>query len=403
MRVLIVGSGGREHALAWRISSSPLLSELHAVPGNPGIASLATCHKIAADNTTAIVDLARTLKIDLTVIGPEQPLVAGLGDALCDAAIPVFGPSLSAARIEGSKAFAKDVMARAGVPTASELSAPKAPCVVKADGLAGGKGVFVCRTPRELDEGLRAASAFGQEVIVEELLEGPELSVFALCDGRRAAFIGAARDFKRAGDGDLGANTGGMGACSYPSLLADPDGLVATVHQPVLDELRRRGAPFVGCLFAGLIETVEGMRVLEFNARFGDPETQALLPRLEGDLLETLVATARGAGASRLRLAEEASVTVVLTGPDYPASSDYAGFPIAGLTDAEEAGGIVFQGATTLSNGALETEGGRILSVTALASTISDARRRAYAAVEQIHFEGMRYRRDIAANELELR
>jgi phosphoribosylamine--glycine ligase len=342
--------------------------------------------------------LAATLAADLVVIGPEAPLVAGIADELRHAGVAVFGPSAAAARIEGSKTFAKEVMAAAGVPTAATLSEPRVPCVVKADGLAAGKGVFVCRTDAELDEGLAAAAALGGPVVVEELLDGREASVFALCDGRRAVPLGAAQDFKRIGDADVGPNTGGMGAYSPVAWLGDADALVEAIHQPVLDELARRGTPFVGCLFAGLMVGDDGPRVLEFNARFGDPETQALVPRLEGDLLAALAAAATGdAAGAALGVGADAAVTVVLAGPEYPARSDYAGAAILGVAEAEAAGALVFHGGTAVLDGGLVTNGGRILSVTALGPTVAEARARAYDAVEAVGFAGMRFRRDIAA------
>jgi phosphoribosylamine--glycine ligase len=393
-----VGSGAREHALAWAISRSPSLTELHAAPGNPGIAALGDCHPVRAEDGDGLLDLARTLAVDLAVIGPEAPLVAGVADELRHAGIAVFGPSAEAALIEGSKSFAKDVLAAAGVPTAATLSVARAPCVIKADGLASGKGVFVCRTAEELDEGLRGAAALGTAIVIEELLEGREASLFALCDGRRAVPLGAAQDFKRSGDGDVGPNTGGMGAYSPVPWLADAAMLVEQIHQPVLDELARRGTPFLGCLFAGLMVTEDGPRVLEFNARLGDPETQVLVPRLEGDLLEALAGAAGGdAGGSPLREGSDAAVTVVLAAPDYPARSDYSGAPISGLDEAAATGALVFQGGTAVRDGSLVTNGGRILSVTALAPTVPKAREQAYAAVDEVSFEGMRFRRDIAA------
>jgi phosphoribosylamine--glycine ligase len=398
VQVVVVGSGAREHALAWRLARSPLLTELHAAPGNPGIAGLGRCHPVRADDGDGLLGLALTLDADLVVIGPEGPLVAGVADELRRNGIAVFGPGGEAARIEGSKSFAKDVMRAAGVPTAATLSVARPPCVVKADGLASGKGVFVCRTAAELDEALRAVQRLGGAVVIEELLEGREVSLFALSDGRQALPLGSAQDFKRIGDGDTGPNTGGMGAYSPVPWLADPDALVARVHQPVIDELARRGAPFIGCLFAGLMITESGPKVLEFNARFGDPETQVLMPRLEDDLLELLVAAAHGslAGATA-RAGGDAAVTVVLAGPDYPARSDYAGAPITGLAEAEAAGALVFHGGTAARDGRLVTNGGRILSVTGTAATVPEARERAYAAVDMIAFEGVRHRNDIAA------
>jgi phosphoribosylamine---glycine ligase len=397
MRVLLVGSGAREHALAWRLVQSPTLTELHAAPGNPGIARLGQCHPVRADDRDGLLGLAVTLATDLVVIGPEAPLVAGVADELRHAGIAVFGPGALAARIEGSKGFAKEVLEATGIPTAATLPVARPPCVVKADGLAAGKGVFVCRTGDEIDAALAKLNALGGAIVIEELLEGREVSLFAICDGARAVPLGAAHDFKRAGDGDLGPNTGGMGAYSPVSWLDSTEELVGRIHQPVVDELARRGAPFLGCLFAGVMLTDDGPRVLEFNARFGDPETQALVPRLEGDLLEALAAAAGGRAVDSLREADDAAVTVVLTGPEYPERSDYSGAPIEGVDEVEEAGALVFHGGTAMRDGRLVTNGGRILSVTALAPELEQARQRAYDAVERVTFEGVRFRRDIAA------
>jgi phosphoribosylamine--glycine ligase len=397
VKVLLVGSGAREHALAWRIAQSPTLTELDAAPGNPGIAALGRCHPVRADDGDGLLGLAVTLATDLVVIGPEAPLVAGVADELRHAGIAVFGPSAQAARIEGSKTFAKEVMDAAGVPAAATLSVARPPCVIKADGLASGKGVFVCRTPEELDDALHQATALGDALVIEELLEGKEVSLFALCDGTRAVPLGAAQDFKRIGDGDVGPNTGGMGAYSPLPWFEDTDALVEQTHQPVIDELARRGTPFVGCLFAGLMLTADGPRVLEFNARFGDPETQVLMPRLEGDLLEALAGAARGNAAAGLREGTDAAVTVVLAGPEYPARSDYVGAPITGIAEAEAAGAIVFHGGTAVRDGTLLVNGGRILSVTGRGRTVAAARRKAYEGVERVSFEGMQFRTDIAA------
>jgi phosphoribosylamine--glycine ligase len=293
MKVLLVGSGGREHALAWKLSQAPSLDELHAAPGNPGISLLgAACHPVRGDDGEGLLVLARSLDVDLVVIGPEAPLVAGVADQLRHTGISVFGPSAAAARIEGSKQFAKDVMRAAGVPTAGTLAVARPPCVLKADGLAAGKGVFVCLNQAELDAGLRAVTAFGDEIVIEELLEGEEVSVFALCDGPHAVALPSAQDFKRVDDGDTGPNTGGMG--SYSPVAVDAEEIVELVHRPVLAELAARGAPFVGTLYAGLMLTEDGPKVLEFNCRFGDPETQSILPRIEGDLLDALAVAAAG-------------------------------------------------------------------------------------------------------------
>jgi phosphoribosylamine--glycine ligase len=339
-----------------------------------------------------------TLEADLVVIGPEAPLVAGVADELRRNGIAVFGPGAEAARIEGSKSFAKEVMRAAGVPSAATLSVARPPCVVKADGLASGKGVFVCHTAEALDDALRAVQRLGGAVVIEELLEGREVSSFAVSDGTRAVPLGSAQDFKRIGDGDSGPNTGGMGAYSPVPWLDDADELVAHVHQPVIDELARRGTPFIGCLFAGLMITESGPKVLEFNARFGDPETQVLMPRLDCDLLELLAAAAQGdLDEATARMGDDAAVTVVLAAPDYPERSDYAGAPITGLDEAAAVGALVFHGGTAARDGSLVTNGGRILSVTGTGATVAAARERAYAAVGMIAFEGARHRNDIAA------
>jgi len=393
--VLLVGSGGREHALAWKLSQASTLEELHAAPGNPGIARLGRCHPVRAEDGEGLLALAGALEIDLVVVGPEAPLVAGVADELRHLGVAVFGPSAGAARIEGSKSFAKEVMRAADVPTAESLSVARAPCVIKADGLAAGKGVFVCLTQEELDAALLSAATFGDSIVIEELLEGEEVSVFALCDGARALPLPAVQDFKRIGEDDRGPNTGGMG--SYSPVAADVESLVEAIHQPVLDQLAARGTPFVGVLFAGVMLTGDGPRVLEFNCRFGDPETQSLLPRLDGDLLELLVAAARGdLSATSMGVGENAAVTVVLAAGDYPAAGD-VGTPIEGIADAEATGALVFHAGTALKDDRIVTNGGRILNVTGVDSNVAAARDRAYAACELISFPGMRYRRDIAA------
>ncbi len=399
MRVLVVGSGGREHALAWKLAQSPTLTELHAAPGTPGIAKVAECHPIRADDAEGILGLSRSLAVELVVVGPEVPLVLGLADALRRFGVSVFGPSGAAARIEGSKSFAKDVMAGAGVASPRRLPIARPPCVVKADGLAAGKGVYVCRTQSEVDEALRALQGVGGDVVVEELLEGHELSLFAICDGRGAIALVPAQDFKRAFDGDEGLNTGGMGAYApVPGVgVKEAVELVANIHRPVLAELDRLGAPFVGLLYAGLMVTADGPRVLEFNCRFGDPETQAVLPLLEGDLLEMLAAAASGdLGGVEVAFAAGAAVTVVLAGERYP-EQGIRGGEITGLDDAEAGDALVFHAGTALHGERLVTNGGRILAVTGLGPEVADARAAAYEAVERIDFPGMRYRRDIAS------
>ena len=397
MKVLIVGSGGREHALAWKLAQSPRLGELHAAPGNPGIAALGNCHPVRADDGEGLLALAHALA-DLVVVGPEVPLVAGVADQLRHAGTAVFGPGREAAMLEGSKSFAKELMLAAGVPTAKDLSEPAWPCVVKADGLAAGKGVFVCPDTESLSRALREVEGFPGKPGFEELLVGEELSMLVLAAGEETLALAPAQDFKRAYDGDQGPNTGGMGSYSpVPGIgQSEVEAILEQVHRPVLAELNDRGHPFIGVLYAGLMRTDEGLKVLEFNVRFGDPETQAILPRLEGDLLEALAAAANGdLGDLKLGVSDQACVTVVLAAGNYPAGSD-KGSPITGIAAAEETGAIVFQAGTAMRDETLLTSGGRVLNVSALGSTIAEARERAYAACEKISWEGMRYRTDIA-------
>ena len=398
MKVLILGSGGREHALAWKIAQSERLTELHAAPGNPGIAALGRCHPIRMDDVEGLLGLCRQHEIHLVVVGPEAPLVAGIADELRRAGVAVFGPSKAAARIEGSKAFAKEVLETAAVPTAAVLDGAHAPCVVKADGLAAGKGVFVCPTQDEADAALVRVRALGGDVVVEELLEGEEVSLFALSDGQKVVPLAPAQDFKRLEDGDEGPNTGGMGSYSPVPMLGEEDveELAGLVHRPVIAELARRGTPFAGLLYAGLMLTDAGPRVLEFNCRFGDPETQSVLPLVDGDLLAACAAAAAGdLSGVELRQAAGAAVTVVVAAGAYPASGD-RGAPIEGIEDAEAAGALVFHAGTALHDGSVRTNGGRVLNVTAAGPTLAEARERAYAAVELISFPGARWRRDIA-------
>ncbi len=398
MNVLIVGSGGREHALAWKLAQSPRLDRLHAAPGNPGIASLGDCHPVRADDGDGLLALCREVDIDLVVVGPEAPLVAGVADRLRHAGISVFGPGASAARIEGSKSFAKDVMHAADVPTADQLAVARPPCVVKADGLTAGKGVFVCRTPTELDRALKTVTAYGDAFVIEELLEGEEVSVFALCDGVNAVALAPAQDFKRLEDGDEGPNTGGMGSYSpVPWLEANVDELLDAIHRPVLRELALRETPFIGLLYAGLMVTEDGPRVLEFNCRFGDPETQSIVPRIEGDFLPALAAAARGdLGETALEVGDEAAVTVVICGRDPLDRGDH-GTPIGGVDTAAATGALVFHAGTAEHDGRLVTNGRRILNVTGLGPDVISARAAAYEAVHKISFPEMRYRSDIAA------
>jgi phosphoribosylamine---glycine ligase len=399
VKVLVVGSGGREHALAWKLAQSRLLEELHAAPGNPGIAALGSCHPVRADDGEAVLGLCHQLGIDLVVVGPEAPLVAGLADVLRPAGVSVFGPSGAAARIEGSKTFAKDVMRDAGVPTAARLGGPRAPCVVKADGLAAGKGVFLCRTELEAEAAWARVQRLHGRALVEELLEGEELSLFAICDGSDAVALAPARDFKRLEDSDRGPNTGGMGSYSpVPGIGPEEvEELLELVHRPVLRELAGRGTPFQGLLYAGLMLTEDGPRVLEFNCRFGDPETQAILPRLDSDLLAALAAAAQGSLAGvEVTASADAAVTVVMASPGYPESPE-TGTSIEGIEAAEDEGALVFHAGTALRGGRVVSAGGRVLDVTATADSLGEARDGAYRAVGLVDFAGAQFRRDIAA------
>ncbi|GAB3749347.1 phosphoribosylamine--glycine ligase [Microlunatus parietis] len=405
MRVLIIGSGGREHALALAIAADPAVDEVHVAPGNPGIAEIATLHPIDQLDGAAVATLAAGLAADLVVVGPEAPLVAGVADAVREAGIAVFGPSGAAARIEGSKAFAKEVMAAAGVPTAqsrncstqAEIEAALdefgPTYVVKDDGLAAGKGVVVTDDRSlALEHALRCAP-----VVIEEFLDGPEVSLFAICDGTEVRPLRPAQDFKRAYDDDAGPNTGGMGA--YTPLPWAPDDLVtevlATVLQPTVDELRRRGTPFVGLLYAGLALTARGIRVVEFNARFGDPETQALLPLLRTPLATLLAAAAAGtlAGQPELEWADGAAVTVVLASQGYP-ESPRSGDPLI-IPELPQGVHAVHAGTALDDQGRLVSAGGRVLAVVGSGADLGAARELAYRGIERIGLDGSFYRRDI--------
>jgi phosphoribosylamine--glycine ligase len=417
MNVLLLGSGGREHALAWKLAQSRLCDRLYAAPGNPGIAEHAQLVRLDAFDHAAVVAFCEAQRIGLVVIGPEAPLVDGLADSLRAAAFPVFGPSRAAAQLEGSKGFTKDLCARAGIPTAGyvrvtgEAAAMAAlerfgvPVVIKADGLAAGKGVTVAMTRREADEAVRDifAGRFGEggaEAVIEEFLEGEEASLFALTDGSTIVPFGSAQDHKRVGDGDAGPNTGGMGA--YTPLPWAPPELVPEVLrmvlQPTVDELARRGTPFAGLLYAGLALTSRGVRVVEFNARFGDPETQVLLPLLESSLGELLKAAADGTldevGPPTFR--EGAAVAVVLASAGYPESSR-TGDVITGL-DAVPDGVDVIHAGTALDGDQPVTAGGRVLAVTAVGGDVAGARARAYEGVAAVSFPGAQWRTDIAAD-----
>lgn len=409
MKVLVVGNGGREHALVKALARDPEVEEIHAIPGNPGIGTVATLHAGNPLDGAALATLATDLGVDLVVVGPEAPLVAGVADVLRAANLACFGPSREAAAIEGSKAFAKDVMAAASIPTAmahvceSEAQVVEAldafgpPYVVKDDGLAAGKGVVV--TDDRNTAVAHAASC--ERVVIEEFLDGPEVSLFAICDGSTVLPLQPAQDSKRLLDGDEGPNTGGMGA--YTPLPWAPDGLVddvvARVIQPAIRELARRGTPFVGLLYAGLALTSRGVQVVEFNARFGDPETQALLELLESPLGVVLHAAATGRldQIGPLRWKDGAAVAVVMAAAGYP-SAPRQGDVIHGMEAAEALDGVsVLQAGTTPGPDGLTTSGGRVLSVTATGGSLGAARDLAYRAAGEITFDGAQYRRDIAA------
>ncbi|OKK02214.1 phosphoribosylamine--glycine ligase [Streptomyces sp. CB03234] len=410
MKVLVIGGGAREHALCRSLSLDPDVTALHCAPGNAGIAEVAELHPVDALDGAAVARLATGLEADLVVVGPEAPLVAGVADAVRAAGIPCFGPSKEAAQLEGSKAFAKDVMAAAGVPTARSyvctthdeideaLDAFGAPYVVKDDGLAAGKGVVVTG---DLEQA-RAHARSCDRVVIEEYLDGPEVSLFAITDGTTVLPLTPAQDFKRALDGDEGPNTGGMGAYS-PLPWADPklvDEVMASVLQPTVDELRRRGTPFQGLLYAGLAITSRGVRVIEFNARFGDPETQVVLARLRTPLARVLLHAANGTLDSEppLNWRDDAAVTVVVASHNYP-GTPRTGDPIEGLDevaakDAPHA--YVLHAGTKRDGDAIVSAGGRVLSVTATGKDLAEARERAYAAVGRIRLDGSQHRTDIA-------
>ncbi|WP_291295913.1 phosphoribosylamine--glycine ligase [Elioraea sp.] len=418
MRVLLVGGGGREHALAEAIATSPALSMLWCAPGNAGIADIAATVPIAADDVTGLVAFAREHAVDLVVVGPEAPLVAGLADACTAAGIACFGPSAAAAQLEGSKAFTKTICAEADVPTAAaatfddaasalaHVRAVGAPIVVKADGLAAGKGVVVAATLSEAEAAIvammtdRAHGTAGARVVIEECLVGEEVSFFALCDGERAIPFGAAQDHKRVGEGDTGPNTGGMGAYSPPAMFtpALEDEVMSRIVRPTLAAMAARGTPFRGVLFCGLMLTADGPKLIEFNVRFGDPECQALMLRAEGDVLAALDACAQGRlDTASVQMRAEASVVIVMAARGYPGA--YAkGSVIGGLDDAAAMPGArVFHAGTKRVDDSIVADGGRVLGIAARGATVAEARAAAYAAVDRVAWPEGFCRRDIAA------
>jgi phosphoribosylamine--glycine ligase len=420
LKVLVVGGGGREHAIVRALGRSTHSPELFCAPGNAGIAADAEClPHLGASDVEAIVTASRKRRVDLVVVGPEAALVAGITDALKEAGVPAFGPSAAAAELEGSKAFAKELMREADVPTASHvqlgsheeaiehLACASYPAVLKADGLAAGKGVILCASEAEARE---AADVFFTErrfgettVVLEEFLEGEELSLLALCDGENVVPLAPAQDYKRIFDGDKGPNTGGMGSYSpVPGFgVAEVEGIVDAVHRPALGAMARRGLPFHGVLYAGLMIGADGPRVLEFNVRFGDPETQAVLPRLRSDLLDLFLAAREpgGLAGAAAEFGSDWAVTLVLASAGYPESSS-KGDVIHGLDAAAELAEITHAG-TAERGGDIVTAGGRVLNVTALGATPAEARDRAYDAAGRISFDGMQMRSDIAARAVE--
>ncbi|MHB8645938.1 MAG: phosphoribosylamine--glycine ligase [Thermomicrobiales bacterium] len=420
-RVLIVGSGAREHALAWKVAQSPACADLIVAPGNAGTARAFRNVAVPVTDIEGIVALATSERIDLVVVGPEEPLARGLADALRAREIPCFGPGQDGALIESSKAWTKDLLHHANVPTAHAqrfsdleralpaLEEVSYPVVIKADGLAAGKGVTICATRREADTAVRASlegafGAAGQMVLIEEFLTGDEVSVLALVDGETVVPLLPARDHKRIGEGDTGPNTGGMGAYA-PTTLVD-EAMLARIMDEILRPTARalveRGIAYRGVLYAGLILTTDGPKVIEYNCRFGDPETQVILPLLDADLLALCAATTQGRLASvaeTVRWHDGACVGVVLASGGYPGTYP-TGLPITGLDDLDPAALVFHAGTKHDDNGRIVTRGGRVLTVTAVAPTLREARDRAYTNAQRIHFDGITYRRDIAAREL---
>ncbi len=420
MNVLLIGSGGREHALAWAISASPLCGTLFCAPGNPGIAAHATCVVLDIADHKAVIDFCRVQNVGLVVVGPEAPLVAGIADDLGKAGIKVFGPSRLAAQLEGSKGFTKDLCKEAGIPTAAyarfkESAAAKdyaaaqpLPVVVKADGLAAGKGVVIAESHAEAADAIDACfsgafGAAGAEVVIEEFMVGEEASFFALCDGKSALPLATAQDHKRVGDGDTGPNTGGMGAYS-PARIVTPEitaRVMREIIEPTVAAMAKRGMPYVGVLYAGLILTTDGPKLIEYNARFGDPEAQVLMMRLKSDVLTALLATCDGVlGTFDLRWYDDVALAVVMAADGYP-GTPRKGTEIKGLDKAAAIEGVeIFHAGTRLDGPRLVADGGRVLNIAARARTVKEARERAYSAVDLIDWPEGFCRRDIGWREV---
>lgn len=414
MNILLIGSGGREHALAWKLAQSPKCARLVCAPGNAGIAQVAECVSLNVTDHPAVIDFCAANQIDYVVVGPETPLVAGLADDLEEAGIGVFGPSAYAALLEGSKGFTKDLCAQYNIPTASYkrftdpqsakdfLDEMSIPVVIKADGLAAGKGVIIAETREQAEAAIDDcfAGSFGEaghEVVIEAFLEGEEASLFALCDGQTALMLGTAQDHKRVGDGDTGPNTGGMGAYSPAPVMTQEmiDRTMSEIIVPTLAGMHARGHPFKGILYAGLMITDKGPELIEYNVRFGDPECQVLMTRLQSDLLELMMGASEGSLLEHeAQWSDDHALTVVLASKGYPGSYT-KGTEISGVADAEANGAVVFHAGTAEDDGKLLATGGRVLNVTALGSSVTEANAKAYSAVEKINWENGFCRRDI--------
>ncbi len=418
MNILLLGSGGREHALAWKLAQSPLCTTIYAAPGNPGIAQEASAVDLDVSDHAAVIAFCAAHEIGLVVVGPEAPLVDGIADSLRAAGIPVFGPSAAAAQLEGSKGYTKDLCREAAIPTAGYVRCTSAqqaldalkdfglPVVIKADGLAAGKGVIIAQTAGEAEAAIAdmfggSFGSSGAEVVIEEYMEGEEASFFALTDGASVVAFGSAQDHKRVGDGDTGPNTGGMGAYSPASVLtpALEEAVMAQIIRPTVAAMARRGAPYSGVLFAGLMLTAEGPKLIEYNCRFGDPECQVLMMRLDTDLVALLLAVAQGrlAEAETPRMNDRTALTVVMAAHGYPGTPE-KGAPIA-LPDATE-NVKIFHAGTSLRDGQLVASGGRVLNVTATGASVAEAQKSAYALVDKVEFPGGFCRRDIGWREV---